>query len=128
MYKLESYVLGRWHAGGGDPATLYNPTSEAPIGELRSGGIDFSAVVAHGRERGGPALRKLSFAERGALLAAMSAAIHEHRDELIGLALENGGNTRGDAKFDIDGATGTLTAYAAWSKKLPERPFLIDGE
>ncbi len=128
MYKLESYVLGRWHGGSGAATTLYNPTTEAPVAELRSGGIDFAAVAAHGRERGGAALRKLSFAERGALLAALSAAIHEHRDELIGLALENGGNTRGDAKFDIDGATGTLTAYAAWSKKLPDRPFLIDGE
>ena len=40
----------------------------------------------------------------------------------------NGGNTRGDAKFDIDGATGTLAAYASFGKRLGDRPFLTDGD
>jgi oxepin-CoA hydrolase/3-oxo-5,6-dehydrosuberyl-CoA semialdehyde dehydrogenase len=58
----------------------------------------------------------------------LSSAIHEKRDELIQLALENGGNTRGDAKFDIDGATGTLMYYAGLAEKLGTRPFLVDGD
>jgi oxepin-CoA hydrolase/3-oxo-5,6-dehydrosuberyl-CoA semialdehyde dehydrogenase len=107
---------------------LVNPTTEEPIAQCGSGGIDFAAVVRHARDTGGPALRKLTFAERGKLLKGLSAAIHEHREELIELAIANGGNTRGDAKFDIDGATGTLAAYAHFAKALPETPFLVDGE
>ena len=48
----------------------------------------------------------------------MSKAIHGKRDELIGLAVQNGGNTRSDGKFDVDGATGTLAAYAEFGKEL----------
>jgi hypothetical protein len=34
-------------------------------------------VPSFGRDKGGAALRRLTFAERGKLLAALSAAIHE---------------------------------------------------
>lgn len=128
MQTLSSYVVGRWHTGSKDPVQLVNPTTEAPIATVGSGGIDFGAVLAHARDNGGPALRALTFAQRGKLLAAMSAAIHEKRDELIALALENGGNTRGDAKFDIDGATGTLMYYAGLGEKLGNRTHLADGD
>jgi oxepin-CoA hydrolase/3-oxo-5,6-dehydrosuberyl-CoA semialdehyde dehydrogenase len=129
MQTLASHVLGRWIPGTDKPVTLENPTTEAPLATVASGGFDAAAVLAFGRDKGGPALRALSFAERGKLLAALSAAIHEKRDELIQLALENGGNTRGDAKFDIDGATGTLMFYAGLGEKLgPARPFLADGD
>ena len=77
---------------------------------------------------GGEALRALTFAERGQLLKALSKLIHAHRDELIELAIANGGNTRGDAKFDIDGASGTLAAYAELGIALGKTKFLVDGE
>ena len=82
----------------------------------------------HGREVGGAALRGMTFGERGKMLKALSGALHEHREELIDIAVANGGNTRGDAKFDIDGATGTLAAYAHFAKSLPDTPFLLDGD
>ena len=46
----------------------------------------------------------------------------------VDIAIANGGNTRGDAKFDIDGAAGTLAYYAGVGKKLGDRTFLLDGE
>ena len=70
----------------------------------------------------------MTFAERAAMLKGLSAAIHEAREELIDMGAVNGGNTRGDAKFDIDGATGTLAAYASFGKRLGDRPFLTDGD
>jgi len=70
----------------------------------------------------------MSFAERGELLTAIAGAWHDHRDELLALSTESGGNTRGDAKFDIDGATGTLAAYAKIGATLGPAKFLVDGE
>ena len=58
----------------------------------------------------------------------MASEIHKFREELVDLAIANGGNTRGDAKFDIDGATGTLHWYAALGEKLGDRKILVDGE
>ncbi|MFO1011405.1 MAG: 3,4-dehydroadipyl-CoA semialdehyde dehydrogenase [Planctomycetota bacterium] len=128
MQTLQSHVLGRWHTGTAAPIQLHDPHTEEAIAEVRSGGIDFGAVVRHAREHGVPALQKLSFAERGKLLEALSAAIHAQREELITVSVQNGGTTRGDAKFDIDGATGTLMAYAQLAAKLPPKPYLVDGE
>jgi oxepin-CoA hydrolase/3-oxo-5,6-dehydrosuberyl-CoA semialdehyde dehydrogenase len=128
METLRSYVLGRWNTGTERPTAIYDPTTEEVLAEVRQGGIDFAAVLAFARERGGTALRALSFGQRAALLKALSAAIHEQREALIELSIQNAGTTRGDAKFDIDGATGTLAAYAAFGEALGDRRFLSDGE
>ncbi|MBK8978664.1 MAG: 3,4-dehydroadipyl-CoA semialdehyde dehydrogenase [Planctomycetes bacterium] len=128
MIRIESYVRGAWHTAGADPRPLHDPTTEAAIAECGSAGIDFGAVVTHGRDVGGPALRSVGFATRAGWLKALSQAIHERRDELIAVSARNGGATRGDAKFDIDGATGTLAAYAKLGAELGEVNFLPDGD
>src|SRR5687768_17185759 len=112
MLTLRSYVGGRWVAGTGKSQTLLNPTTEEPLAQASSEGLDFTAALDHARRVGGPALRALSFAERGALLKAMADALQAERDALLELGIANGGNTRSDAKFDVDGAIGTLLAYA----------------
>jgi 3,4-dehydroadipyl-CoA semialdehyde dehydrogenase len=128
MQRLESYLCGTWRSGQGPAATLINPATEEKLAECASGGLDFAAALEYGRTRGGPALRQMTFAERGGLLRAMSKAIHAGREELIALALANGGNTRSDAKFDIDGGTFTLASYADLGDKLGAKKLLVDGE
>ncbi|MFT5050982.1 MAG: 3,4-dehydroadipyl-CoA semialdehyde dehydrogenase [Chlamydiales bacterium] len=128
MQRLESYAAGTWHQGSGTARNLVNPTTGELIAECDSTGVDFGAVLQSAHEQGGPALRAMTFEARGKMLKDLAAAIHEHREELIELAIANGGNTRGDAKFDLDGATGTLAAYAHYGKSLGDRPFLSDGE
>src|SRR4051812_15611298 len=128
METLQSHVAGRWVAGTGKMHALVNPTTEAEIAQTSTEGVDFGAAVAFARGEGGPALRALTFAQRGELLRALSKAIHAQREALIEVAVANAGNTRGDAKFDIDGATGTLAAYADVGKELGDARFLLDGE
>ncbi len=128
MQTLQSYVVGRWHEGQGDTQPLHDPTTESVIGRCGSGGIDFAAVVAHARQLGGPALRAMTFGQRAAALKTLSAAIHAIRDELLDLSSRNGGSTRSDGKFDVDGATGTLAAYAALGASLGTGSHLADGD
>lgn len=128
MLTLRSYLSGSWQAGTGSPALLENPATEEALAQTSSHGLDLSAAVDHARRVGGPALSALTFAARGKLLTAASKALYEKRDELIGLAIDNGGNTRGDAKFDIDGAIGTLAAYGEVGASLGETTFLRDRE
>lgn len=125
---LTSYVCGKWVTGDGARETLLNPATEEALAEAASGGIDRRAVIEHARTQGGPALRALTFAERGALLKAACDAIRAIREELIELAVANGGNTRGDAKFDVDGATFALASYAELGEKLGATRVLVDGE
>jgi len=128
VLTLRSYVAGAWTEGTGTLQTLVNPATEEPIARAGTGGIDMGKALEHARSRGGPALRALTFAERGALLKAMSDVIQAHRDEILDLAVRNGGNTRGDAKFDVDGATFTLSSYAQIGQALGDARFVVDGE
>src|SRR5437868_5393570 len=128
MQTLRSFVGGRWVEGKEPFATLLNPSTEGPLARTSSNGIDFGEVVEFSRSQGGPALRELTFAQRGELLKAWSNALHAARDELIGLAMQNGGNTRGDAKFDVDGAIGTIAHYAELGAQLGSLRALRDGD
>jgi oxepin-CoA hydrolase/3-oxo-5,6-dehydrosuberyl-CoA semialdehyde dehydrogenase len=128
MKTLRSYLSGRWIEGSGAPQALVNPATEEPLAQASSEGLDLAAALEHARKKGGPALRAMSFAERGALLKDMAKTIQAHRDELLGLAVANGGNTRSDAKFDIDGAIFTLHTYAELGEKLGAAKLLVDGE
>ncbi len=128
MKRLASYVKGAWVQGSGSTRPLYNPTTEEPIAETSTEGVDFSGAVQFAREVGGPSLRAMTFAQRAQLIRRMAQAIHAGREQLIALAIENGGNTRGDAKFDIDGAAMTLAAYADLGEQLGDRRVLEDGE
>src|SRR4029450_6457787 len=58
----------------------------------------------------------------------MSDAFQASREELLDLAVLNGGNTRSDAKFDVDGATFTLSTYAEIGRSLGSRKVLAEGE
>lgn len=128
MRILESYVCGGWRRGEGRLSDLHDPTTGAVVAQAGTGGIDMQAVLRHAREVGGPRLREMTYAQRAAMLGAAAKAIHARREELIDLAVLNGGNTRKDAKFDLDGATGTLMAYAQHGATLGETRVVLDGE
>jgi len=124
---LRSYVQGHWVEGQGALATLVNPATEEPLARTGTGGIDFAAALEHARA-GSATLREMTFAQRGEVLRAWSQALHANRDGLIGLAIANGGNTRGDAKFDVDGAIATLAHYADLGAHLGSLRAQRDGE
>lgn len=125
---LRSFVLGELVAGTGEGVALVNPQTEELLARASTTGLDFARILEFGRTRGGAALRSMSFAQRGELLATMSKVLHAEREALLDLAMANGGNTRGDAKFDIDGALGTLAYYAKLGADLGDRRWLTDGE
>ncbi|HEX9945308.1 MAG TPA: 3,4-dehydroadipyl-CoA semialdehyde dehydrogenase [Thermoanaerobaculia bacterium] len=128
MKTLRSYFCGNWHAAKSGFAALVDPSTEEEIARASSEGIDFGAVLDHARERGGPALRAMTFGQRAQLLKDMSKVLRDHRDELLDLSARNTGTTRPDGSFDVDGASGTLAYYAALGKGLGERTFLTEGE
>src|SRR5664279_3788337 len=125
---LASFLSGGWSNGSGARQPLVNPATEATVAEVSAGGHDLAAAFAYAREAGTGALSALTFAQRGELVAALSKAIHRAREELITLAITNGGNTRSDAKFDIDGAAVTLSHYAELGAKLGAQKLIGDGE
>ncbi len=128
MKTLRSYVRGSWHEAKSGFSTLVDPSTEEEIARASSEGIDFGAVLDYARERGGPALRAMTFTQRAQLLKEMSRVLRDHRDELLDLSARNTGTTRPDGGFDVDGASGTLAYYFSVGRGLGERTFLSEGE
>ena len=128
MKRLTSFLSGAWVDGEGEGKALYNPTTGEEVARCSTQSLDLKGALAFARSQGGATLSKLTFAQRGELLAQMSQTIHAHREELITLGQINAGNTRGDAKFDIDGASHTLMHYAKLAETLGEERVLFDGE
>ncbi len=127
MQTLSSYLIDSWTRGDGEAAVLVNPATLAQLAEVR-GVRSLGDALAHARTTGGPALRAMSWQARAELLGALAKLLHGAREELIAIAVANGGNTRGDAKFDIDGAIAVLATYAAIGAELPGAGPLPDGD
>jgi oxepin-CoA hydrolase/3-oxo-5,6-dehydrosuberyl-CoA semialdehyde dehydrogenase len=126
MAVVRSYIAGRWWApDGGTP--VYDAVTGEPVAEVSSAGLDLAAALAHGRQAGGPALRRMTFHERAELAKAAGQLLREHRDELYRLSYRTGA-TLFDSKFDIDGGIGVLLGYASKAKReLPNERVLVEG-
>ncbi|MCA1279743.1 phenylacetic acid degradation bifunctional protein PaaZ [Saccharopolyspora sp. 7B] len=124
---LRSYVSGEWRAAADEGAPLHDASTGEEVARISSAGIDFAAALRYGREVGGPALRRLTFHQRAALLKALASHLREHRDELYALSAKTGA-TLGDSKFDVDGGIGVLFAYGSKGKReLPNDTVHVDG-
>jgi len=127
MKTLTSYISGRWYEADRDFQTLVNPSTEEVVGRASSSGADFAGALAWARSAGGPALRELTFGQRGEILKAVSKKLREHRDELLDLSRINNGTTASDGSFDVDGGGGALAVYGNLGKAIGERRWLVDG-
>lgn len=127
MKKLGNYVCGRWLNGTGDGQVLYNAVSGDPLATASTEGLQFDEITDYARKLGSPALRRLSFQERGRMLKALALHLSQHLDRLYDVSYQTGA-TRSDSWIDIEGGIGNLFSYASLRRKLPDSPFLVEGE
>ncbi len=127
MPKLENYITGRWVSGDGEGQALYNAVNGETIAHASTKGIDFAAVLNYARKTGNPALRKLSFHERGRMLKALAFHLQKHLPQFYSLSYKTGA-TKADSWIDIEGGIGNLFSYASLRRKFNDAPFGVDGE
>ncbi|MFT4061779.1 MAG: phenylacetic acid degradation bifunctional protein PaaZ [Edaphocola sp.] len=125
--KLQNYVTGRWLNGEGEGETLYNAVNGEVVAVADTQGLDFEAILKYGRETGNPALRKLTFHERGRMLKALAFYLTERKDKYYQLSYKTGA-TKADSWVDIEGGFGNLFSYASLRRQFPNETFYVDGE
>lgn len=126
VLSLKSYAAGQWIAPSGRITSLPSAVSGEIIAEIGAE-LDFSAMTDHARAIGGPALRRLTFHQRAAMLKALAQYLNERRDPLYELSYDTGA-TKSDSMIDIDGGIGTLFVYASKGRReLPDDVIMIDG-
>lgn len=127
MTKLESYISGKWVTGDGDGQLLFNAVTGDPISSSTTKGLDFKSIVEYGRTVGNPALRKMTFHNRGNMLKALALHLRNHLDKFYKVSYQTGA-TKADSWVDIEGGIGNLFANASLRRKFPDESFCIDGE
>ncbi|GJM34662.1 MAG: bifunctional aldehyde dehydrogenase/enoyl-CoA hydratase [Saprospiraceae bacterium] len=125
--KLAHYIQGQWAPHEGEGLPQYNAINGNLIGTSSTEGLDFAAIMDHGRKVGGPALRRMTFRERGLMLKKLALHLNDIRKKYYPLSYQTGA-TKADSWVDIDGGIGTLFAYASLRKKLPDDVVYVDGE
>jgi len=124
---LKSWIADAWVEGGGAAAELRSAVTGETVAEAPAHNLDFRAVLDHARGVGGPALRKLTFHQRAAIVKGLGAAIMERKEELYALS-QHTGATRKDGWIDIEGGAGTLFSMASKAKReLPDDVLFLDG-
>ena len=127
MQQLQNFALGQWISGSGKGTELFDAVNGELVAVADSSGLDFGAMLNYGREIGGPALRKMTFQERGRMLKALALYLTERKAAYYAVSVKTGA-TKIDSWIDIDGGIGNLFAYASLRKQFPDSSFYVDGE
>src|ERR1700748_1138768 len=127
MPKLGNYFTGSWITGDGDGQPLYNAYNGEIITHASTKGLDFAAILDYARQTGNPALRRMTFPERGRMLRALALHLREHLETFYRISYLTGA-TRTDSWIDLEGGIGNLFSYASLRRKFPDEPFCPDGE
>jgi oxepin-CoA hydrolase/3-oxo-5,6-dehydrosuberyl-CoA semialdehyde dehydrogenase len=127
MAALENYVMGKWVRGDGDGQALFNAVTGNAIATASTKGLDMASILHYARQKGNPALRAMSFHERGRMLRALALHLREHLEKFYQISYQTGA-TKADSWVDIEGGIGNLFAYASLRRKFPDQPYCLDGE
>ena len=127
LSKVENYILGKWIQGDGDGIAQYDAISGKHISSVSSEGLDYEAILNYGRKQGGPALRKMTFQERGLMLKAMALYLMEQKEIFYEISWLTGA-TKADSWVDIEGGIGNLFANASLRRRFGDQPWYVEGD
>src|SRR5690625_4287937 len=116
---LESYACGQWQQGEGQGQPVVDAIQGEVIAYIDATGLDYQAMLDHGRTQGGPALQAMTVHERALMIKELGLALLEAKEELYASSTLTGA-TPGDSWIDIGGGIGTPLSY--FSKGRPEHP------
>ncbi len=127
MQKIQNYVQGKWLFGDAVEYTAHNAITGVNFAEVSSAGLDYEAILNYGRTVGGPALRKMTFQERGRMLKALALYLSSKKQMFYDLSWATGA-TKIDSWIDIEGGFGNLFTNASLRKQFPDLPYYVDGD
>ena len=125
MRNYENYALGKWIKGDGEGTPLLNAITGEQIGTATSKGLDFSEMMNYARKVGGPALRKMTFQERGLMLKKLALHLHSIKNKFYPISFQTGA-TKIDSWIDIEGGIGNLFTNASLRRQFPDLPYHVE--
>ncbi len=124
-FALKNYACGQWVAG--EENQLFHAISGEVIATAGSEKINLGEMMHYARSVGGPALRKMTFHERGRALRSLAQHLLANKDKYYSLSAATGA-TKVDSWVDIEGGIGNLFSYASLRRQFPDKPYAYDGD
>ncbi|MEL7427035.1 MAG: phenylacetic acid degradation bifunctional protein PaaZ [Bacteroidota bacterium] len=125
--QLQHYIEGKWVNPTRDEFIQRDASTGTVIGGCSTEGLDFGSILSYARRVGGPALRKMTFRERGLMLKKLALHLNDICKKYYALSYQTGA-TRADSWVDIEGGIGTLFAYASLRRQLGDQRWYVEGE
>ncbi|MEQ8628242.1 phenylacetic acid degradation bifunctional protein PaaZ [Ekhidna sp.] len=125
--KIKHYIAGKWMEGAGDGEVLHHAITGDPVAAHTIEGIDFKDAYDHARNVGNPALRKMTFQERGLMLKALAFHLLDNKEKFYEVSKATGA-TRVDSWIDIEGGIGNVFSNASLRRQFPDLPYHVDGD
>ena len=126
MKNYNNYALGKWIKGDGEGTPLFNAITGDQLGTASSKGLDFSQMMDYARNIGGPALRKMTFQQRGLMLKKLALYLHSIKKIFYPISYQTGA-TKIDSWIDIEGGIGNLFTNASLRRQFPDLPYHVEG-
>ncbi|MBB5514186.1 oxepin-CoA hydrolase/3-oxo-5,6-dehydrosuberyl-CoA semialdehyde dehydrogenase [Rubricella aquisinus] len=126
VQQVQSFAAGQWIVPGAGARPIRSAITGEVIAEA-GGPLDPAAMIAFATEKGGPALRAMTFHDRAKMLKALALYLRERRQPLYDLSFHTGG-TMADHRTDVDGGIGTMLVIASKGRReMPEGHVYLDG-
>ncbi len=128
IMQLNSFAQGKWVAPMGRTRPVFSAVTGEQIAEAGSDALDFQGMIDFAVQRGGPALREMTFHDRARKLKALALYLNDRRDALYELSYQTGA-TLADSRIDIDGGIGTMLVFASKGRReMPDGHVYLDGD
>ncbi len=127
LTAVHSFAAGRWIPPGSDARIIHSAITGAPLYRAGSDAPDAAAMLGWATDKGGPALRAMTFHDRARMVKALALWLKEHRQRLYDLSFDTGA-TQKDHLIDVDGGIGTMLVFASKGRReMPAGQVYIDG-
>lgn len=126
MNLLGNYINGQWISAEADGTPLFNAVTGDAIAVATRQQLDFESILHYGRQTGGPALRKMTFQQRGEMLKKLALFLTKNKEKYYQISYMTGA-TRIDSWIDIEGGFGNLFANASLRKNFPNQSYHVEG-
>ena len=77
MKNIQSYAQGKWVNAASEKKLLFHAITGEKIGFVDSSFLDFGMMLDYGRTKGGAALRKMTFKDRGLMIKSLALYLHK---------------------------------------------------
>ena len=128
LINVHSYLAGQWLPADNGARPIASAVTGEPLAIAGQASLDTQGMIDFAWQKGGPALRAMTFHDRARMLKALALELSKFKDELYALSYTTGA-TKPDSMIDIDGGIGTMLVYASKGRReMPDAHIYVDGE